>query len=362
MTRIKSSDKWKGIQWKKLQRDNFRLQLRIFKAQKEGDFKRVRMLQKLLLNSKTAKLLAVRQVTQLNTGKRTPGVDGKTALTPKERLEVVSKLDQWKEWKHQKLRRVWIPKPNGERRGLGIPTIADRAYQCLLKYALEPAVEAEFDARSYGFRPGRGAQDVQKLLFLNLSSNKNGKNKRILEMDIAKCFDEINHQDLMKRIPMPSVALIGIWRALKVGVKAECGSKEKGTPQGGVISPVLANIALHGLENIDKSIRGIRYADDLVFILKTGQDEIKLREKIDQFLAIRGLKVKEAKTRLVKSTEGFDFLGWNFRVRKNGKFISTPSDKNYKAIKEKIKLTMRDNSPLEERIARIKSVKASSSC
>ncbi len=152
---------------------------------------------------------------------------------------------------------------------------------------------------------------------------------------------------------MPSVALIGIWRALKVGVKAECGSKEKGTPQGGVISPVLANIALHGLENIDKSIRGIRYADDLVFILKPGQDEIKLREKIDQFLAIRGLKVKEAKTRLVKSTEGFDFLGWNFRVRKNGKFISTPSDKNYKAIKEKIKLTMRDNSPLEERIARI---------
>ncbi len=353
MTRIKSSDKWKGIPWKKLQRDNFRLQLRIFKAQKEGDHKRVRMLQKLLLNSKAAKLLAVRQVTQLNTGKRTPGVDGKTALTPKERLEVVEKLDKWKEWKHQKLRRVWIPKPNGEMRGLGIPTIADRAYQCLLKYALEPAVEANFDARSYGFRPGRGAHDVQRLLFTNLSSNKNGISKRILEMDIAKCFDEINHQDLMKRIPMPPAALIGIWRALKVGVKAECGSREKGTPQGGVISPVLANIALHGLESIDKSIRGIRYADDLVFILKPGQDEIKLREKIDQFLAIRGLKVKEAKTRLVKSTEGFDFLGWNFRVRMNGKFTSTPSDKNYKAIKEKIKRTMTEKSPLVERITRI---------
>ena len=212
-----------------------------------------------------------------------------------------------------------------------------------MKYALDPAAEATFKATSYGFRPGRSAHDAQKLLFANLSSSSNGITKRILEMDIAKCFDEIDHDKLMSMITLPRCASLGIWRALRAGVKCECGFRDKGTPQGGVISPLLANIALNGLETIDPKIRGIRYADDAVFILKPRQDVNKLRKKIDEFLAERGLKVKEAKTQIVKATDGFDFLGWHFRVKPNGKFISTPSRKNYEAVKKKITAARRDN-------------------
>lgn len=154
-TDLNPSDKWKAIPWRKLRQIVFRLQMRIFKAQKNNNLRLVRKLQKLLLSSKATKLLAIRQVTQLNSGRKTKGVDGKSALTTQERLTLFERLcKNWKQWKHQPLRRVFIPKVDGTKRGLGIPTIADRAYQCFLKYALEPAAEAKFNPNSYGFRPG----------------------------------------------------------------------------------------------------------------------------------------------------------------------------------------------------------------
>lgn len=351
----KPNEAWKQLPWKKFRKIVFRLQARIYAAQRRGDYKLVKSLQRLLLGSRAAKFLAVRQVTQLNSGKKTAGVDGKVALTPKQRLDLVEELHTgWKTWQHQKLRRVWIPKPDGSRRGLGIPTIGDRAYQCLLKYALEPAAEAGFSAHSYGFRPGRGAWDAQTALFHNLRSQSKGITKHILEMDIEKCFDQIEHKFLMSQIRMPKPALKGLKRAIKAGVRGEFPTSESGTPQGGVISPLLANIAIDGLEDIDPKVRGIRYADDLVFILKPGQDAEKLRTRIDTFLAQRGLKVKEAKTKLVRATEGFDFLGWNFKVKDNGKFISVPSQKNHANVKKKIKAVLGNSSvKLEDRIKRI---------
>ncbi len=195
-TELNPVDKWKSIPWRKLRKTVFRLQVRIFKAQKNGDNRLVRKLQKLLLSSKAAKLLATRQVTQLNTGRKTAGVDGKKALEPSQRLALYEVLvKNWKQWKHQPLRRVYIPKADGTKRGLGLPTISDRAYQCLLKYALEPAAEAQFNARSYGFRPGRGCHDVQRQVFNNLNGGSaKGISKRILELDIEKCFDKIDHK------------------------------------------------------------------------------------------------------------------------------------------------------------------------
>lgn len=353
MTQINTSDRWKKMPWKKFQKNIFRLQRRIYKAQKAGNYKLVRRLQKLLLHSKSAKFLAVRQVTQLNMGKKTAGVDNKTALTPLQRLNLALEMNI-NYWKHSKLRRVWIPKANGEKRGLGIPTISDRAYQCLLKYALEPVCEAYFSANSYGFRPGRSTQDVQKRLFQDLNSSSNGIKKTILELDIQKCFDEINHRFLMRQISLPKQAKQALWKALKAGVKSEFPVSTQGTPQGGCVSPLLANIALHGLEDLGK---GYRYADDCVFILKPKDNPEKLRNKIDEFLAIRGLKVKEAKTQLVASTEGFDFLGWQFRIKRNGKFISTPSEKNYKNLKKKVKTTFKDSKfKLEARINKVASI------
>ena len=205
----KHSESWQKINWKKLQKNLFRLQKRIYKAVREGDMRRVKNLQKLVMKSHSAMMLAIRQVTQLNQGKKTAGIDGKTALNFKERFELLDKLiSHASNWKHQGLRGIPIPKKNGKIRLLKVPTISDRAWQCLIKYALEPAHEATFHARSYGFRTGRSAHDAQRNLFNNLHSNANGKDKRVIELDIKKCFDRISHKSIMNRLIAPRETLV----------------------------------------------------------------------------------------------------------------------------------------------------------
>ena len=326
------SELWKRTPWKKFRKNLFRLQRRFFKAIQSEDKRRARNLQKLILRSFTARLLAVRQISQLNAGKKTAGVDGIKSLNFKHRFALTERLLKAHDWKHSKLREIPIPKKDGNTRMLKVPTMADRAWQCLVKYAIEPAHEALFHARSYGFRPGRSAHDAQKIIFNNLRSNSKGYEKRILELDIEKCFDRINHSSIMERVIAPFAIKIGLWRCLKAGVNPHF--PEQGTPQGGVISPLLANIALDGIENIHQSVR---YADDMVLILKPNDDANKILEDVKEFLAVRGLKISERKTKLVKSTDGFDFLGWHFKVQQNGKFRCVPSEDNYKAFRKKVK-------------------------
>ncbi len=234
--------------------------------------------------------------------------------------------------------------------------MADRAWQCLVKYALEPAHEATFHAKSYGFRPGRSAHDAQKILFNNLNSSVNGINKRVIELDIEKCFDRISHTTIMNNLTAPKGIKEGIFRCLKAGINPEF--PEQGTPQGGVVSPLLANIALNGIESIHRyhrspSSRGrritentpareiveptIRYADDMIIILRPEDDAKEILDRISQFLADKGMKVSEKKTKITAATDGFDFLGWHFKVQSNGKFKSTPSVENFKKFREKVK-------------------------
>jgi group II intron reverse transcriptase/maturase len=339
-----ASELWKNLPWKKFRRDLFRLQKRVWKAVSVGDKRKAKYLQKLILKSSAARLLAIRQVTQLNAGKKTAGVDGKASLSFEERFDLSIELKQnVNTWKSNKLREIPIPKKDGTTRMLKVPTIADRAWQCLAKYALEPAHEATFHARSYGFRTGRSAHDAQKLLFLNLRSISNGIDKRVIELDIEKCFDRINHSCIMEQLIAPLGIKTGIFRCLKSGVNPEF--PEQGTPQGGVVSPLLANIALNDIESIHKyrGINGavieptIRYADDMVIILRPQDDAKEILERISQFLAERGLKVSEKKTKLTATTDGFDFLGWHFKVQSNGKFRCVPSVDNFKAFRKKIK-------------------------
>ena len=331
---VKASELWKDLPWKQFRRNLFRLQRRVYKAISVGDKRKAQSLQKLILKSKAARLLAIRQVTQLNTGKKTAGIDGKKSLTIEERFALADSIAaNHTNWKHQGLREIPIPKKDGTTRMLKVPTMADRAWQCLAKYALEPAHEATFHARSYGFRTGRSAHDAQKYIFLNLSSNVNGIDKRVIELDIEKCFDRISHSAIMDNLIAPAGLKLGIFRCLKAGTSI--GFPDQGTPQGGVVSPLLANIALNGIEDIHPSVR---YADDMVIFLKPKDDANKILDKISQFLAARGMKVSERKTKITATTDGFDFLGWNFYVQKNnGKFRSTPSAGNFEAFCKKVK-------------------------
>jgi RNA-directed DNA polymerase len=314
---------WDAIDWKQCQKGVRRLRQRIFRATREGNFKRVRSLQKLLLRSFSNRAVSVRRVSCENRGRNTAGVDKVLVKTPRSRGWLVDYLATIQTWKAKPARRVYIPKANGKQRPLGIPVIFDRALQAMVKNALEPSWEARFEGSSYGFRPGRGCHDaLQQIFFL---AKGHCQKQWVLDADIRGAFDNISHDYLLKQLEgFPQKELIRQW--LKAGY-LEMGSyhpTEAGTPQGGVISPLLANIALHGMEKalgIKYRRRGenrsgravVRYADDFVVFCKTKEDANKAKELLTPWLAERGLQFSEEKTRIVHLSEGFDFLSVNVR-------------------------------------------------
>jgi RNA-directed DNA polymerase len=243
---LKNTEGWRSINWKKTERYVFKLQKRIYAASRNGNVKRVRKLQKTLMRSWSNRVLAVRQVTVENQGKKTAGVDGVKSLSPKARLDVAERLKLT--GKSMPTRRVWIPKPGKEeKRPLSIPTMFDRALQAVVKAALEPEWEANFEESSYGFRPGRSAHDAITHIKLAIKS----KAKYVLDADISRCFDCINHSALLQKLNIKGKVRQQIKAWLKSGVvdKGVYSATSEGTPQGGTISPLLANIARHGLEN-----------------------------------------------------------------------------------------------------------------
>ena len=247
---------WDAVDWSRAEADVRRLRQRIFTASKAGDLKKVRSLQRLMLRSRANALVSVRRVTELNAGRKTAGVDGRVVLAGREKADMAAWLQRGAAaWKPRPVKRVFIPKKGGKLRGLGIPVIADRALQALAVGALEPEWEARFESRSYGFRPGRSCQDAMQAIFVT-ARGKTCKRVWVLDADLAAAFDRIDHDHLLGQLgSFPARGLVAAW--LKAGVidRGHLAPTEQGSPQGGVISPVLMNVALHGMEQA----AGVRY-------------------------------------------------------------------------------------------------------
>ena len=339
---------WKSIDWKKAESEVNRLQIRIAKATQEQKHNAVKRLQYLLTHSYYAKLIAVRRVTT-NKGKRTSGVDGVLWNTPASKTRAVLSLTD-KNYKAKPLKRVYIEKKGkNKKRPLGIPTMCDRAMQALYALALEPVEETTADNRSFGFRHGRCCQDACEHIF-HLMSMKHSP-QWVLEGDIKGCFDHISHEWLVDNIPMDKSVLKQFLKAGFVFAN-ELFPTDEGTPQGGIISPILANMALDGMERVLEAkfhstqdekfankVNLVRYADD--FIVTAVDEKVALNAKatIIEFLSARGLELSDEKTLITHIDDGFNMLGWNFR-KYSGKMIVKPSAKSVQDIKNKLSETI----------------------
>lgn len=325
---------WSSIKWNKVKKKVQELQMRIAKAVREGKFRLVKSLQRLLAHSFYGRLWAIRRVVT-NKGKTTPGVDGIVWNTPKKKMQAVNLLKR-RGYRPFPLRRVYIKKKNGKLRPLSIPTMKDRAMQALYALAMVPVAETTGDPNSYGFRDSRCCADAIKQCYNCLAKRRSAR--WILEADIQACFDRIDHQWMLNNILMDK-KILKSWLNAGYVNKGKLYPTTAGTPQGAVISPVLANMALDGLESAIKNavsknakVHVIRYADDFIVTAESKQIlQQKVKPAIYRFLSQRGLNLSGEKTRITRIEEGFDFLGQ--QLRKYGdKFIATPSKSSVKGI------------------------------
>ena len=345
---------WHGIDWDQAERDVRRLRQRIFAASQAGDLEKVRNLQRLMLRSRANALVSVRRVTEVNAGRETPGIDGRVVLMASQKAGLADWCQRRSRlWTARPVRRVLIPKPgSAKKRALGIPVIADRALQAMTVSALEPEWEARFEPKSYGFRPGRGCHDAIAAIFWTMAGSRT-RRRWALDADLKAAFDHADHDHILRQLgTFPARERIAGW--LKAGVieDGRLAPTEAGTPQGGVISPLIFNVVLHGMEEAagaayrwnpyretESAVPGtpvlVRYADDLVALCDSREQAEQVKTRLEPWLAARGLAFNEEKTRVVHLGEGFDFLGFNVR-RYGQKLLIKPSAGAVRRIRRRL--------------------------
>ena len=351
------STQWENLNWDEVEKFVNRIQIRIAKAVVRKNYNLVKRLQYLLTHSFYAKALAVKRVTE-SKGKRTPGVDGIKWTTNADKMRAIHLLKTSK-YKCKPLKRVYIEKyGKKEKRPLGIPTMKDRAMQALYLLALEPISEITAETVSFGFRKHRSAHDAMSHIFNILAPKKSAN--WILEGDIKGCFDNIQHKWLIDNIPIDKNILKKFLKAGYV-TNGMLFPTYSGTPQGGVISPTLANMTLDGIQNAiaekywmnskgkidkkhknDKKINFVRYADDFIVTATNKETLLEVQELIEKFLSVRGLTLSKEKTIITNIKDGFDFLGWNFKKRPI-KLIIEPSKKSFNKIIKSLSDVVKSN-------------------
>ncbi|MEC3982811.1 group II intron reverse transcriptase/maturase [Amycolatopsis sp. H20-H5] len=344
---------WDAVEWRTVEDEVRRLRQRIFAASQAGDQKKVRNLQKLMLRSRSNALVSVRRVTEVNAGRKTAGVDGVVVVTPEQKADLADWVTRRAEpWSPRPVKRVYVPKSNGRRRPLGIPVIADRCLQALTVNALEPEWEARFEPKSYGFRPGRGCHDAIVAIHTT-ASRTDAKRLWVLDADLEAAFDRLNHDHICESLgTFPARELVRQWLRAGVVEDGRFAPTGEGAPQGGVISPLLMNVALHGLEaaagvryhltgtRAGKTMSGcptvVRYADDLVALCHSREQAEQVKARLTEWLVPRGLVFNEDKTQITHLDEGVDFLGFTIRRFRGRKLLTKPSDDALRRIRARL--------------------------